>query len=105
MTNFDEKKRKTEIEEDDEIVTMTYEDGTSEDFYCIAELDYQGKWYAYLQPVEETEDFGEDEVLIYEIGEDETGAEIFLPIEDDDLLNTLVDELNKEIEKDPEPID
>ncbi len=100
MTDFKEKNRKTEIEEDDEIVTMTYDDGTSEDFFCIAELDYEGKWYAYLQPVEETEDFAEDEVLIYEIGEDETGAEVFLPIEDDELLEKLVEELNKEIQSD-----
>ncbi len=94
-----EKERRTEIEEDDEIVTMTYEDGTEEDFFCIAELDYEGKWYAYLQPVEEKEDFGEDEVLIYEIGE-EDGKEIYLPVEDDDLLDKLVEELNNSIEED-----
>lgn len=105
MTDFEEKKRKTEVEEDDEIVTMTYEDGTSEDFFCIAELDFEGKWYAYLQPVEETEDFGDDEVLIYEIGEDENGEEIFLPIEDDALLEKLVDELNNSIENGEETED
>lgn len=105
MTDFEEKKRKTEVEEDDEIVTMTYEDGTSEDFFCIAELDFEGKWYAYLQPVEETEDFGDDEVLIYEIGEDENGEEIFLPIEDDELLEKLVDELNNSIENGEETED
>ena len=98
MTDFEERKRKTEVEEDDEIVTMTYDDGTSEDFFCIAELDFEGKWYAYLQPVEETDDFDDDEVLIYEIGEDETGAEIFLPVEDDELLEKLVVELNNSIE-------
>lgn len=102
MKDFEEKKRKTEIDEDDEIVTMTYEDGTSEDFFCIAELDFEGKLYAYLQPVEETEDFGDDEVLIYEIGEDEEGEEVFLPIEDDDLLEKLVEELNNSLENDVE---
>ena len=100
MENLNEKERRTEIEEDDEVVTMTYEDGTTEDFFCIAELDYEGKWYAYLQPVEETEDFAEDEVLIYEIGEDEDGVEVFLPVEDDDLLNKLIDELNNSLSDD-----
>ncbi|MBO4539860.1 MAG: DUF1292 domain-containing protein [Clostridia bacterium] len=97
-----EKERKTVVDEDDEIVTMTYEDGTTEDFFCIAELDYEGKWYAYLQPVEETDDFAEDEVLIYEIGEDENGDEIFLPVEDDDLLDKLVEELNNSVDEDEE---
>ncbi len=102
MDKINEKERKTLIEEDDEIVTMTYEDGTTEDFFCIAELDYEGKWYAYLQPVEETEDFTDDEVLIYEIGEDENGDEIFLPVEDDELLDKLVEELNNTIDEEPE---
>ena len=97
-----EKERKTVVDEDDEIVTMTYEDGTTEDFFCIAELDYEGKWYAYLQPVEETDDFAEDEVLIYEIGEDENGDEIFLPVEDDELLDKLVEELNNSVDEDEE---
>ena len=97
-----EKERKTVVDEDDEIVTMTYEDGTTEDFFCIAELDYEGKWYAYLQPVEETDDFVEDEVLIYEIGEDENGDEIFLPVEDDELLDKLVEELNNSVDEDEE---
>ena len=97
-----EKERKTVVDEDDEIVTMTYEDGTTEDFFCIAELDYEGKWYAYLQPVEETDDFAEDEVLIYEIGEDENGDEIFLPVEDDELLDKLVEELNNSVDEDDE---
>ena len=55
-----------------------------------------------MQPVEETEDFGDDEVLIYEIGEDEEGEEVFLPIEDDDLLEKLVEELNNSLENDVE---
>ena len=97
-----EKERKTIVDEDDEIVTMTYEDGTTEDFFCIAELDYEGKWYAYLQPVEETDDFADDEVLIYEIGEDENGDEIFLPVEDDELLDKLVEELNNSVDEDEE---
>ncbi len=97
-----EKERKTIVDEDDEIVTMTYEDGTTEDFFCIAELDYEGKWYAYLQPVEETDDFADDEVLIYEIGEDENGDEIFLPVEDDELLDKLVEELNNSVDDEEE---
>lgn len=96
------KERTTNIDENDEIVTLTYDDGSQEDFYSLAELDYQGKWYIYLQPVEPEEDFDEDEVLIYELAQDEKGEEIFLPVEDEELLNALIEELNDAIEEDEE---
>lgn len=89
-------KEKTYIEEDDEIVTLTYDDGETEDFYNLAELDYEGKWYIYLAPVNPTEEFADDEVIIYEMAEDADGNEEFLPIEDDSLLEKLIDLLNDE---------
>lgn len=87
------------IQEEDEIITLTYEDGIEEDFFNIAELDYKGKWYIYLQPVEMKGEFEEDEVLIYEMSEDEESEEIFTPVEDEKLLNELIDMLNKELEE------
>ena len=91
---------KTMIDENDEIVTLTFDDGSQEEFYVMAELDYEGKWYSYLVPVDPDDDFDDDEVLVYEIAEGEDGEEIFLPIEDDALLDKLVDMLNKELEAD-----
>ena len=91
---------KTMIDENDEIVTLTFDDGSQEEFYVMAELDYEGKWYSYLVPVDPDDDFDDDEVLVYEIAEGEDGEEIFLPIEDDALLDKLVDMLNKELEVD-----
>lgn len=88
---------KTLIDENDEIVTLTYEDGSQEDFYTMAELDYNGKWYAYLVPVDPAGDFADDEVLVYEIAAGEEGEEVFLPVEDEELLNDLVNMLNAEI--------
>ena len=91
---------KTMIDENDEIVTLTFDDGSQEEFYVMAELDYEGKWYSYLVPVDPDDDFDDDEVLVYEIAEGEDGEEIFLPIEDDAPLDKLVDMLNKELEVD-----
>ena len=91
---------KTIMDENDEIVTLTFDDGSQEEFYVMAELDYEGKWYSYLVPVDPDDDFDDDEVLVYEIAEGENGEEIFLPIEDDDLLDKLVDMLNSELESD-----
>ncbi|MGN0768883.1 MAG: DUF1292 domain-containing protein [Christensenellales bacterium] len=86
------------IDENDELITMTYDDGTSENFYNLAELDYKGKWYIYLEPVDPPEDYEEGEVLIYEEAEDENGEEILLPVEDEKLLDELVELLNDEID-------
>ena len=91
--------KNTIIDENDEIITMTYDDGTSENFFSLAELEYEGKWYNYLEPVDPPEDYEEGEVIVYEEATDENGEEIFLPVEDDALLQKLVDYLNEEIEK------
>ena len=98
MTKENDKNKDLILDENDEIITMTYDDGTSENFYTVAELDYNGKWYIYLEPVDPDDDFEDGEVLVYEEAEDEDGQEILLPIEDEDLLNKLVDYLNSEID-------
>lgn len=90
---------KTFIEENDEIVTLNYDDGGTEDFYNLAELDFEGKWYIYLTPVTPDEDFAEDEVIVYEMAENDDGEEVFLPVEDEDMLNKLIDLLNVEASK------
>ena len=94
-----EKERQITIDENDEIVTLTYDDGSQEDLYCMAELDHKGKWYVYLQPVQPDEEFEDDEVIIYEVAENEDGEEIFLPVEDDTLIDELIEELNDAIEE------
>lgn len=91
-------KNNTTIDEDDEIITMTFEDGTSENFFLLAELDHKDKWYAYLEPVDPPEGFEEGDVYIYEEAEDENGEEILLPVEDEALLQLLIEKLNNEIE-------
>ena len=45
--------------EEDVIVPMVFDDGTSEDFYLLAELDYEGKWYEYFEPVNPSENLQE----------------------------------------------
>lgn len=89
-------KENTYVEDNDEIVTLSFDDGATEDFYNLAELDFEGKWYIFLAPVEPGEQFADDEVLIYEMvgtGDDEE----FLPIEDEELLDKLINLLNEEV--------
>lgn len=101
MTDVDTNKNDKEVEynEEDEIVTLTDEEGNDRDFFVLAELDYKDKWYIYLEPVEPTEDFQEGEIIIFELGENENGDETFIAIEDEKILNEVFELFLKEMEQ------
>lgn len=87
-------------QEDEDIITLhNYETDKDEDFYHLATLDVNKRWYIVMQPVEPVPDIGEDEVLIYEIVTDSAGESTFKPIEDEEELQTVFDEFIKELEK------
>lgn len=94
----EETKNNTPIEEDDEIITFTFDDGTSENYYSLAELDYEGKWYLFVEPVDPPEDFDDGDFYVFEIAEDEEGNEVVLPVEDEKLLQKLEDLFLSEVE-------
>lgn len=87
------------MEEDDDIITL-YNEATDkdEDFYHLATLDVDEKWFIVMKPVEKLPDIADDEVLIYEIREDAEGNDVFAPIEDEDLLQKVFDEFQRELE-------
>lgn len=89
------------IEETDEDIITLYNEATDkdEDFYHLATLDVDGKWFIVMKPVEKLEDIEDDEVLIYEIEEDKDGNDVFTPIEDEKLLQKVFDEFDKELKK------
>lgn len=88
------------IEEDDDIIVLHNEaTDKDEEFYHLATLDVDGKWYVVMKPVEKLEDIADDEVLIYEIVEDEEGNDTFAPIEDEDVLEKVFSEFMAEVEK------
>ena len=87
------------IDEDEDIITLTGEDGVEEDFFHIATIDYEDKWYIFLHPVEERDDIAEDEALIFEIKEDEEGNDLFDLVLDDDLIDKVYAEYLKELDK------
>lgn len=85
--------------EDESIITLFNQSTNSdEDFYHLATLDVDDRWFVVLKPVEKLEDIEDDEVLIYEIGVDEDGNDAFITIEDEDLLQRVFDEFMKEVE-------
>lgn len=94
------------MNEDDDIITL-YNEATDKDenFYHLATLDVDKKWFVVLKPVEKLEDIADDEVLIYEIAEDENGNDIFVTIEDEELLDKVFNEFMAEVEKYEEDLD
>lgn len=88
------------MNEDDDIITLYNEErDVDEDFYHLATLDVDDKWYVVMKPVEKLPDIEEDEVLIYEIREDEAGNDVFVAIESEEELQKVFDEFVKEMEK------
>ena len=79
-------------EDDDIIVLYNEETDKDEEFYELATLDVDNKWYIVMKPVEQLPDIADDEVLIYEIVEDKEGNSNFTPIEDDAVLEKVFNE-------------
>lgn len=86
------------MDEDDDIITLYNEDrDQDEDFYHLATLDVDDRWFVVLKPVEKLPDIEDDEVLIYEVVEGAEG-DVFAAIEDEELLQKVFDEFMKEVD-------
>ena len=79
---------------EDNIILFDEEDNEVE-FEQAAVLDYKGKVYAILIPLDEEAE--EDEAVVFEINEKQGTIEM---VEDDDIADAVIDLYNKEIEKD-----
>lgn len=88
------------MDEEDDIITL-YNEATDKDenFYHLATLDVDNRWFIVMKPVEKLDDIEDDEVLIYEIVENEDGNDTFEPIEDEALLEKVFNEFMTEVEK------
>ncbi len=83
--------------EQDYIVTMyNVAADRDEDFYHLATVEYNQKYYAVLQPVEALDDVPEDEVLIYEVKEVDADNAELVPIEDESVLQAVFDKFVEE---------
>ena len=86
------------MDEDDDIITLYNEErDQDEDFYHLATLDVDDRWFVVLKPVEKLPDIEDDEVLIYEVVEGAEG-DVFAAIEDEELLQKVFDEFMKEVD-------
>lgn len=73
------------LEEVDEPVQIVDDEGKINEFYPIGEMEFEGKTYVFFQPAESVEGADPDDVVIFELGEEN----YLLPVEDDDLLDRI----------------
>ena len=76
-----------ERNDDQEIMTLTDEDGVETEFYVIGALELESGDYLALEPVENDD----GEYVILKVMNDENGDEILETIDDDDEFDAVAD--------------
>ncbi len=82
----------------DEIVTLYDEENNATEFNEIAIVEYDGEFYALLEPVEEMEGVEEGEVIILKVTEHEDGEDEFSGVEDEEIADAVFAEYLKAVE-------
>lgn len=86
---------------EDEVLTLTDEEGVEHDFSVIDIIELDGSEYAILLPLEgqgEGADEDEEEAIILKIDTDEEGNEVLVDIEDDEEWEKVADTWSTMIE-------
>ncbi|MBP5177306.1 MAG: DUF1292 domain-containing protein [Clostridia bacterium] len=81
--------------EEDNIVQFTDEAGKIYNFYHVGTIDHDGKNYAFFTPADEMEGVDPDEVIIYEVTEDNDLA----PVLDQDVLDAVFNAFVEEMDE------
>ena len=85
-------------EEYDDIITLTSENNEEIDFVNIAQIVYQSKIYAILQPVELLDGMDEDEAFVFEVETDEEGQNSYTIVTDDEIVDEVFSRYNHLLE-------
>ncbi len=86
----------------DNIIELVDENDSPVRFEHIMTLQYEGEDYVLLAPVDPTDDMEEDEVLVLRIDNDENGDEIYVSLDDDDLVQRVFEQYLAIVEADEE---
>ena len=84
-----------ELIDEEEIITLSDDEGKPVDFYEVACIEYQGEFYALLQPVEPLEGLADDEALIFKVTEEDEDTDVFEPVHDESVLDAVFNEYLK----------
>ena len=80
---------------DEEIITLYDDKNNPVDFNEVAVVEYEGDFYALLQPVEPMEGLGEDEAIIFKIVQKDDETDEFEPVTDETVLEAVFNEYLK----------
>ena len=81
--------------EQDDLIELVDDEGNTVSFEHLATLQHEDVYYLVLSPTDAEEDEeGSVPVVFMEIGEDENGEETYLPVEDDELCELLLEQLS-----------
>ncbi|MBO5926486.1 MAG: DUF1292 domain-containing protein [Clostridia bacterium] len=70
----------------EEIVEIADKDGTVYEYYQLGILNYEEKSYAFFTPAEEIDEVSENQIVVYELVEEESQL---VEVDDEALLNRL----------------
>ncbi len=79
-----------ELEEEEDIYTLTDEDGVEKNFKLLADCEIEGVIYYALIPLEDDGREAEEYVIL-RLEKDENGEEMFVTIDDDDEFDRVAD--------------
>lgn len=80
---------------EDEIITLYDENNNPVDFEEVAVVEYEGEFYALLQPVEPMEGLGEDEAIIFKVVQKDDETDEYEPVTDESVLDAVFNEYLK----------
>lgn len=86
----------------DNIIELVDENDNPVRFEHIMTLQYEKEDYVLLAPVDPTEDMEDDEVLVLRIDNDENGDEIYVSVEDDEVVQKVFEKYLEIVESDEE---
>lgn len=88
-------------DEDDEIITLTDEDGNEHEFVVVDVIEVESLEYAILLPID-TEDDEEAEAVILRLEKDADGDDILVDIDAEDEWEKVAQAYEELLEEDPE---
>ena len=90
---IDEKDLEFNADEDD-VIVLQGPDGEEVEFEEIADITLGEHFYVILQPVERSDDMGQDEAVVFEVVAGEENDE-FVVVDDEDVIDEVFTEYNR----------
>lgn len=87
-----------ENEMEEPTVELVDDQGRVLKFFHIGTMDYKEKVYAFFMPAEEIEGTSMEEVVIFNVAQQNDQEEVLLPVEDEALLEEVYEEFCRQMD-------